>query len=279
MKRRRKRRIRPVIKVFSALLLICAASLGALWAFAGSGDIPEIVAAATPAPLSVNQTPSADGDVVDAGLEVHNEIENPNPDAIFVEYDHLPWNLTLVNRYNVLPPDFEPYLSSIGGGHYFDARAADSLVAMLNSARSQGLAPLVVSSHRSIERQTTLFENQLNRRLADGFEYDEAFDLARRVVAYPGESEHNLGLAVDIVADDFRNLTAGFGETPEGIWLAENSHRYGFVLRYPDHKQDITNIIYEPWHFRYVGVPHAAIMFENDLVLEEYLELLVFDNE
>jgi len=136
----------------------------------------------------------------------------------------------------------------------------------------------VVSSHRSVARQTTLFQNQLNRRLADGLDFDEAFDAARRVVAYPGESEHNLGLAVDIVSDEHRSLNAAFGQTPEGIWLAQNSYRYGFVLRYPDHKQDITNIIYEPWHFRYVGVAHATEMFERDLVLEEYIELLIFSD-
>jgi len=188
-----------------------------------------------------------------------------------VDNDLLPWNLTLVNRYNALDAEFSLYLAPIGGGHYFDARAAHSLLAMISSARSQGLSPIVASAHRSISRQTTLFNNQLNRRLDEGLSFYDAFDAARRVVAYPGTSEHNLGLAVDIVAYSYRYLTAAFGQTAEGQWLAQNSHRYGFILRYPYHKQHITNIIYEPWHFRYVGVIHATTMFERDLVLEEYV--------
>jgi D-alanyl-D-alanine carboxypeptidase len=256
--------------------LIFTASVGVLWAISNMDAAPDVVA--EPVPLVINAP------VVEEPTEIAQDvytytIEEPDPNAIFVDYAYLPWNLKLVNRYNVMHPDFEPYLSSIGNGHYFDARAADSLVAMLDSARSQGLSPMVVSGHRSISRQRTLFNNQYNRQLERGLSSAEAHDAARRVVAYPGESEHNLGLAVDIVAVNYTSLTASFGQTPEGIWLANNSYRYGFVLRYPHHKQDITHIIYEPWHFRYVGVAHATAMFERDLVLEEYLQLLVFNNE
>jgi len=277
-KRKRRRRLKPGIKIAGAVILLFMASAGVFWAISGGDDAGEtnVVVAATPAPLVVNRQADDEPDVVEVSQVVQNQ--EREPDGIRVDYAYLPWNLTLVNRYNMLDADFEPTLSAIGGGHYFDTRAADSLVAMLNSARSEGLSPIVVSSYRSIARQTTLFQNQLNRRLADGLDFDEAFDAARRVVAYPGESEHNLGLAVDIVSDEHRSLNAAFGQTPEGIWLAQNSHRYGFVLRYPDHKQDITNIIYEPWHFRYVGVTHATEMFERDLVLEEYIELLIFSD-
>jgi len=241
------------------------------------GAPPEATAPATLVVAEETRGREEAPEVVEISREISENESRVNialPTEIVLDYTYLPWNLTLVNRYNVLPADFEVYLSDIGGGHYFDARAADSLVAMLASARSEGLSPLVVSTYRSIARQTTLFNNQLNRRLEQGMSHDDAFDAARRVVAYPGESEHNLGLAADIVANHYRNLTAGFGQTDEGIWLAQNSHRYGFVLRYPYHKQDITNIIYEPWHFRYVGVPHATTMFQLDLVLEEYIELL-----
>ena len=208
--------------------------------------------------------------------KLHIDENNIDVSEMVVDNSLLPWNLKLVNRHNFLDADFMPYLTLIGGGMYFDARAADNLIEMLESARAAGLSPIAVSSFRSIDRQRILFDNQVNRRLDEGMDFDDAFDAARRVVAYPGSSEHNLGLAVDIVAANYRNLTANFGLTDEGIWLAENAHHFGFVLRYPYHKQHITNIIYEPWHFRYVGKESAAVMFERDLVLEEYIAELLF---
>jgi len=183
----------------------------------------------------------------------------------------LPWYLKLVNRYNYLQNDFEPNLAYVGWGHYFDARAYTALLDMLASARNYGLSPIVASAFRSVTRQTELFNNQVQRHINNGYDWDDAFEMARRVVAYPGTSEHNLGLAVDIVALSYQNLTANQAYTPEGMWLAQNSYRYGFVLRYPYDKQDITNIIFEPWHFRYVGIEAATEMFYRDLVLEEFV--------
>jgi len=195
------------------------------------------------------------------------------PFVLLTQVDNslLPWYLKLVNRYNFLDYYFLPQLTPIGGGHYFDARAADALLRMLDSARADGLSPLVVSSFRSVSRQTYLFNRQVQRRLDDGYTAEDAFEAARRVVAYPGSSEHNLGLAVDIVSNNYHGLTARQAETPEGIWLAQNSYRYGFVLRYPYYQQHITNIIFEPWHFRYVGIYAATEMFERGLVLEEFV--------
>jgi D-alanyl-D-alanine carboxypeptidase len=274
------RNLRPAAMILVGLVLLFTISMGALWALTGNADEPQTAAA--PIPLIVNNPVRGADDVTEVAQDIHIEIEEPagpGPYAIIVDYDYLPWNLKLVNRYNMLDADFEPYLSSVGGGHYFDARAAESLEAMMAAAREEGLSPIVTSSYRSISRQRVLFENQYNRRRNDGYDHEQAVDLARRVVAYPGESEHNLGLAVDIVADHHRNLDAAFGQTPEGIWLAQNSWRYGFVLRYPDDMMDITHIIYEPWHFRYVGANHAAAMFERNLVLEEYIALLLESNQ
>ena len=192
-----------------------------------------------------------------------------------VDNSLLPWYLKLVNRYNFLDYDFMPQLMPIGNGHYFDARAGEALLQMIASANSEGLSPIVVSSFRSVARQTVLFNNRVQRFVDQGYDYDTAWEYARRIVAYPGTSEHNLGLAVDIVANSYHGLTARQATTAEGIWLAANSYRYGFVLRYPDHKQDITNIIFEPWHFRYVGIDAAREMFERDLVLEEFVSELL----
>ena len=199
--------------------------------------------------------------------------------TLLTEVDNslLPWYLKLVNRYNFLEYDFYPQLTylGVGGGHRFDTRAYRALLNMFESARAEGLDPIVVSSFRSVSRQTYLFNRQIQRNIDAGYSEGQAFENARRVVAYPGTSEHNLGLAVDIVSNSYHGLTARQAETAEGIWLAENSWRYGFVLRYPYYQQHITNIIFEPWHFRYVGVDAAAEMFARGLVLEEFVSELL----
>ncbi|MCL2855075.1 MAG: M15 family metallopeptidase [Defluviitaleaceae bacterium] len=196
--------------------------------------------------------------------------QNPFPEGFVANNTALPWYLKLVNRYNHMEEDFTLELSDIGG-RYFDARAANSLLSLINQAQEVGYGVVAISTHRGISRQRQLFDSQVTRNIDTGMSAQDAFEAARRVVAYPGTSEHNLGLAVDFVARGNYTLSQTFGQDGEGIWLAENAHHFGFILRYPDHKQHITNIIYEPWHFRYVGIQHATIMFENGIVLEEYI--------
>jgi D-alanyl-D-alanine carboxypeptidase len=88
----------------------------------------------------------------------------------------------------------------------------------------------------------------------------------------PGYSEHHTGLAVDIVTPSYQVLNAGFAQTDAAVWMAQNAHRYGFIIRYPADKVDVTGIGYEPWHVRYVGIANAKAIFEQGLCLEEYLE-------
>ena len=105
-----------------------------------------------------------------------------------------------------------------------------------------------------------------------GMSYLEAYQLASQAVTVPGASEHQIGLALDIVTDSYLTLDEGFGDTPAGKWLAENSCHYGFILRYPKDKEYITGIEYEPWHFRYVGTEAATLMTEQGITLEEFWE-------
>ena len=264
--------------IFSAILIVAAFAIGAVLVFdyvlgtdIFSSGADEAVLADSEVAVSWPYSPSlSDEEQEESEIELEL-VYIPSYINHRIDNSRLPWNLKLVNRYNPMHEGFQYQLAPIGGGHYFDYRAADALLSMLDAARADGLLPIVISSHRTVERQRVLFDNQVQRRLEQGMSLEEAMDDAARVVAYPGTSEHNLGLAVDIVSYHYRNLTANFGQTPEGIWLAQNAHHYGFVLRYPYHKQDITNIIYEPWHFRYVGINAASYMFYNDLVLEEYL--------
>lgn len=180
------------------------------------------------------------------------------------------WNLRLVNASHPLPDDFTVETKTVDWGYEFDARAADALCRMIEDCQAAGLEPLICSAYRTGEKQSDLFENQLERQKENGLSGEEAVAAAAMVVAEPGTSEHESGLAVDICSMDYQILDEGQEETPEFQWLAAHCAQYGFILRYPPDKSDITGVIYEPWHFRYVGEAAEEIM-SRGLTLEEYL--------
>ena len=181
------------------------------------------------------------------------------------------WELILVNSENTLPENYAVELAQLENEQAVDARIAGDLEKMLADARAEGLSPVICSSYRTGQLQQTLYSNKVARLLEEGYSQEEAQTEAARWVARPSTSEHQLGLAVDIVAQSYPVLDAGQEDTPEQQWLLENSYRYGFVLRYPEGKSHITGIGYEPWHYRYVGREAAEQMYWNDLCLEEYL--------
>ena len=181
------------------------------------------------------------------------------------------WMLTLVNRENPLVDNYLPKLKSLANGLQFDERAIHHLNAMLSASKEQGLAIVVSSAYRTVEYQRLLFYNHVSRLTASGLNREQAEKEVLRSVAYPGTSEHNLGLAVDLVSSEYQLLDEKQADTPEFKWLIENCAEYGFILRYPEEKEDILGIKYEPWHFRYVGVKAAREIMEKGLTLEEYL--------
>ncbi|MBU5426917.1 M15 family metallopeptidase [Tissierella pigra] len=181
------------------------------------------------------------------------------------------WMLMLVNEKSPLPDGYLPKLKKLENGLEFDERAIDYLNEMLADARLQGLSPVVCSASRTVEYQQKLFDNQVKKQMGNGLSIHQAVVEAKKVVAYPGTSEHNLGLAVDIVSLDYQILDEKQATTPEIQWLVEHCSEYGFILRYPKDKTEITGVIYEPWHFRYVGKQAAKEIMENGLCLEEYL--------
>ena len=185
------------------------------------------------------------------------------------------WKTVLVNNSHALADGYVPELVTVDNTNFkFDARAAEDLNAMLQDARAEGLAPMICSSYRAWERQTALFEKQVAKQQATGLSYEEAYEKAKTVVAYPGTSEHQTGLATDIVATSHQLLDDSQAETAEQQWLMENCWKYGFILRYPLGKSEYTGIIYEPWHYRYVGKEVAQYITENELCLEEYWQLV-----
>ncbi len=186
--------------------------------------------------------------------------------------EELPWYLMLVNRDNPLPEDFTvPPLTQLQGGHYVDSRIYQALQDMLDAARAEGLQPLICSSYRTEDTQVALYQQEVEKYYARGYGSGEAEALAAMWVAIPGTSEHQTGLAVDIVDINYQVLDEGQEDTPVQQWLMEHCAEYGFILRYPTKKSDITGINYEPWHYRYVGVEDAVKITESGLCLEEYL--------
>lgn len=181
------------------------------------------------------------------------------------------WNLLLVNPWNPLPEGYEITLTQLQNGLSVDERCYPDLQDMMDDCRAAGLQPVICSAYRSQETQQRLFNNQLNGLIAQGYSEENARTEAGKVVAVPGTSEHQLGLAVDIVDIENQILDEDQEKTAVQKWLMENSWRYGFILRYPNDKSDITGIIYEPWHYRYVGNEAAKEIYDLDVCLEEYL--------
>lgn len=186
------------------------------------------------------------------------------------------WLLTLVNNNVKLPDGWEDTLETkvadSSTGKELATVAADAFINMKNAAAAEGVDLMLCSGYRSVEYQQSLFDAEKQKWLDKGNSEEEAYNQAKTVVAVPGYSEHNSGLAADIVTPKHQNLDEAFGKTDAAKWLFEHAPEYGFILRYPENKQAITGIIYEPWHYRYVGVENAKAITASGLCLEEYLD-------
>lgn len=183
------------------------------------------------------------------------------------------WYLRLASAKHPLPEDFSPQVSDINPQYCrdpnfrFDSRAVDSLNAMCAAAAKDGIKLLVISPYRSVQKQSQLFAQEVAKY--SGLSKEEAEAKAAQSVLPPGTSEHNLGLAVD-----FDSLSASYENSANFRWLSRHAADYGFILRYPKNKTQITGVTYEPWHYRYVGVEHARQIKQEGLCLEEYIDKL-----
>ncbi len=188
------------------------------------------------------------------------------------------WAMFLVNKKNPLPADYDSRIETkvvfeSWREYFLDVRAAGYLEKMLKAAENDGIDLYVVSAYRTIEYQQQNFDNSVQDRVDRGMSYDDAYADTLAEVALPGESEHNAGLALDIMVEEYQNMDDdGFEDTEAFAWLDRHAAEYGFILRYPKGKQEITGIIYEPWHYRFVGVYYANEIKKSGLCLEEYYE-------
>lgn len=182
------------------------------------------------------------------------------------------WALLLVNFENPLPEGFTaPELTQLKNGHAVDSRAYPALQRMMDGARAAGLQPVICSSCRTEDTQERLFAAEVENWLARGYIQAEAEEQAAQWVARPDTSEHQTGLAVDIVDLSYQLLDEGQENTPVQKWLMAHCAEYGFILRYPTDKAALTGVGYEPWHYRYVGEAAARAIMDGGLCLEEYL--------
>ena len=187
--------------------------------------------------------------------------------------------ILLVNPWNYVPEDYDPQLVSIQRftaytNMYISSVCYDAVIEMMVDCYNRCGRPLIVSTYRTQEFQAANFENKVMYYVNLGVDRDIAETMAATVVARPGTSEHQLGLALDIVDYNSRELEETQANTKVQKWLMEHCWEYGFILRYPKGTTDVTGIIYEPWHYRYVGKAVAKEIYDSGLTLEEYLQQL-----
>lgn len=225
-----------------------------------SAAAPEPSPTAAPAP-----TPNRTPEPTPSPTPAPEPTPTPTPEPDIPDIDISSWEYMLANEDNPIG-EYVPELTSLENGQNFDTRAVEELQSFIDAARDQGLSVYLSSSYRSYSEQQYLF----NRKVAQ-YNGDEA--TAATIVARPGTSEHQTGLCCDITDRYYEVKDSSLENTELYKWMYEHCDEYGFILRYPKDKEDVTGIIYEPWHFRYVGKEAAQYIMENGMCLEEFVEL------
>ena len=194
--------------------------------------------------------------------DIYSRLGNTHTIAVSGE-----WNLVVVNRWNELPEDYDIELMELSNGQKIDERIYPYLQKMFDAARAEGIYPIVREGYRTEKEQQALYDEKVQAYINEGYSRSRAERTAKEWVALPGTSEHQLGIAVDINADKSK-----CSNNEVYAWLAENAHKYGFILRYPQGKLEMTGISYEPWNYRYVGVDAAQEIYNEKICLEEYFK-------
>lgn len=186
--------------------------------------------------------------------------------------------ITLVNPWNpVSETGYSARLTDAEEGFQIDRACAEALKRMLADCRADGRKPVLSGAYRSVDDQLVLHDDRVQRLVDTGLTPEQAEAEVSRIIAPPGRSEHELGLAVDIVDSDYPVTDEKQAETPTNLWLAENAWKYGFIQRYPPDTEEITGYSWHPWHYRYVGEDVAGSIYSLGITLEEYLSLFYSD--
>jgi D-alanyl-D-alanine carboxypeptidase len=219
------------------------------------------------------ETVTAQTDSVDAAVDAQIKEERAQCRQI---YEDNPELLVLVNKENELDTDYDPELRSICKGRLeASGRMYEDLCAMLKAAGKEGYTYWIASAYRSRERQQELVDEDVAALMQKGADYEAALEETYRQTMPAGHSEHETGLALDILCSGNTNMDESQADEPGNQWLLQHCQEYGFILRYPADKVDVTGIDYEPWHFRYVGKEAAQFIAEHGLTLEEFMGLYI----
>lgn len=279
-KKRRQRRRRRLLLLAVAAVVLIALLLFLIFKGIGAGDKDESSSAqqSSSAVQSQSQPAQSAGSAsqqTQSGSEPASAPASDSGSGIEVVGSRDDWRLILANKNSPLPEGYAPELVTLADSSLqMQTEAAAAFDEMRQAANATGLHLMACSTYRSVERQTELYDAEVQKWIGKGYAEADAREKAATVVMIPGCSEHNTGLAVDVGSVTNQRVEEDFENEPEFDWLQEHAAEYGFILRYPSDKQAITGVSYEPWHYRYVGVENAKAIKESGLCLEEYLGLL-----
>lgn len=259
--KRRKNKRKKLVRYF-ILFAIVLLSIVAIY----QGDFMGVINNKIIGDISNNKTEEVTATVTPTAADTHVVKTN---DDINEKKQDLDWKLILVNAWNAMPDNYTVNLMTLQNDYQVDERIYPELQKMFDDARNEGIYPLIVSAYRTKAKQQSLYNDKVNEYVGQGYKRKEAENLANGWVALPGYSEHQVGLALDINAEADKC-------TDEKVysWLNKNSYKYGFIMRYPPQKSNITGSNYEPWHYRYVGKEAAQAIYQQGICLEEYLKEL-----
>lgn len=271
---RRRRRSRAIRRVAGLTVMLCVAAGGVSFLLTRRAVVPSASAASA---ISMPAQSIADSTVSSAENTAApaNALGLTADEARAMLADPL---MVLVNHTSKMPDDYTFDTKECGSAtavnKTLQTAACDAFLEMQKAAAADGVTVWMQSGYRSVKYQTSLYERKTKYYLDKGYDNATAKEKAAAVVNPPGYSEHNCGLAADLNSPEHTGLDEGFEKTAAFRWLCEHAGDYGFILRYPKDAEDKTEIIYEPWHWRYVGVENAAKINASGLCFEEYIETL-----
>lgn len=271
---RRRRRSRAIRRVAGLTVMLCVAAGGVSFLLTRRAVVPSASAASA---ISMPAQSIADSTVSSAENTAApaNALGLTADEARAMLADPL---MVLVNHTSKMPDDYTFDTKECGSAtavnKTLQTAACDAFLSMQKAAAADGVTVWMQSGYRSVKYQTSLYERKTKYYLDKGYDNATAKEKAAAVVNPPGYSEHNCGLAADLNSPEHTGLDEGFEKTAAFRWLCEHAGDYGFILRYPKDAEDKTEIIYEPWHWRYVGVENAAKINASGLCFEEYIETL-----
>lgn len=271
---RRRRRSRVIRRVAGLTVMLCVAAGGVSFLLTRHAVVPSASAASA---ISMPAQSIADSTVSSAENTAApaNALGLTADEARAMLADPL---MVLVNYTSKMPDDYTFDTKECGSATAVNKTlqtvACDAFLEMQKAAAADGVTVWMQSGYRSVKYQTSLYERKTKYYLDKGYDNATAREKAAAVVNPPGYSEHNCGLAADLNSPEHTGLDEGFEKTAAFRWLCEHAGDYGFILRYPKDAEDKTEIIYEPWHWRYVGVENAAKINASGLCFEEYIETL-----